>query len=93
MLNKAYAVGQDVVHDVRHTTHELVHAVEQPIANIYTEAKTVIGGTYNIGRMAIHLASYYFVGWLGWSAFGEFFPSEKRSIENSVSRAFKRPRY
>lgn len=91
-LNRAYNIGSDIVHDAVYLTHPLVHAVEQPIQNVYTEAKTVVQGTWNMSTSVVHLAAYWFMGWLAWTWFGDMFPNEQRMITNTASRAFKRAR-
>lgn len=91
-LDKAKHFGESTIHDLQYVTHPFVHALEQPISNVYTEAKTVVVGAWNVSHSVIHLASYWIIGWLSWSFFGELFPAEKRAITNSVTRAFKRAR-
>lgn len=92
LLSKAYHAGTAAVHDVIHFTHPYVHAIEQPISNIYTETKTVVTGAWNVSNSIIHLAAYWFIGWMAWGWFGDIFPNEKRAITSSVSRAMKRAR-
>jgi hypothetical protein len=91
-LNRAYHLGADVVHDAVYLTHPLVHAIEQPIQNVYTEAKTVVHGSWNMSHSVMHLAAYWFMGWLSWTWFGDVFPREQGMITDTVSRAFKRAR-
>lgn len=91
-LNSTYQMGADVVRDMVYVTHPLVHAIEQPISNVYTEAKTVVSGAWNLSHTVIHLSAYWFLGWMAWGWVGDVFPAEKRAIENSVSRAMKRAR-
>lgn len=92
LLSRAAHLGSDIVHDVVYLTHPLVHAVEQPVANIYTEAKTVVTGAWNASHAVIHLAAYWFVGTMAWDFLGAYFPREKRMITGAVDRVFKRPR-
>jgi hypothetical protein len=91
-LNSTYQFGSDIVQDVIYTTHPLVHAIEQPIANVYTEAKTMMTGAWNASHAIIHLSAYGFLGWMAWEWVGDLFPNEKRAITNSVNRAMKRAR-
>lgn len=92
-LNTSAHLGADVVRELMYVTHPLVHAVEQPIANVYTEAKTVVTGAWNVSHSIIHLSAYGFLGWMAWGWVGDIFPAEKRAITNSVSRAMKRARF
>ena len=93
LLHTTYHLGADVVRDMVYVTHPLVHAIEQPISNVYTEAKTVVSGAWNISHSMIHLSAYWFLGWMTWSWIGDLFPSEKRAIESTVLRAMKRARF
>lgn len=93
LLDQAYRFGSDLVNDVQYYTHPLVHAVEQPIANVYTEAKTVVNGAWNMSHSLIHLGAYWVAGWLAWEFVGEYFPREKRMLTDTMNRAFKRARY
>ena len=85
-------VGAAVLHEVTESTHQLVHAVEQPIQNIVRDTKQIVGGLHRVVRGVTHLVPYGVGGWLIWTAFDMYFPSEKRALDNSLSRAAKRMR-
>ena len=85
-------MGSAALHEVSETTHQLVHAVEQPIQNIARDSQEIVGGLYRVVRGAVHLAPYGVGSWLVWTAFGSYFPTEKRALNTSLSRASKRMR-
>ena len=80
------------VHEVTETTHNLVHAVEQPIQNIVNDSKQVVGGLYTLAQGAMNFAPYWVGAWLAWTAFEMYFPGEKRALDNTLGRAYKRMR-
>lgn len=86
------SVGQSVLHETSTGAHELVHAVEQPIQNIVQDSKVVVGGLYSLSQNVLGLAPYWVGGWLVWTAFGMYFPSEKRALDRSLYGAAKRMR-
>lgn len=86
------STGSDIINDVKYITHPLVHAVEQPITNVFTESRAVGTGLYNISDSLFRLGVYWMGGWLAWTWAENVFPSETRTIKSSVSRAWKRAR-
>ncbi len=92
LLNKMGTMGMDIVNDVVYYTHPLVHAIEQPITNVYQETKAVGMGLYNISDSVIRLGVYWMGAWLAWTWAEEYFPDETRYVTDSVERAWKRAR-
>lgn len=82
LMHTMQQLGTDVVQDVVYVTHPLVHAIEQPLAGVWTETKTVVQGTWNMSHSLFRLAAYGTGGWLMWTWAGEYFPRQKRSIED-----------
>lgn len=87
--------GREVVSEISHVTHPLVHAIEQPISNAYHETQTIMtrGGraSWILGTV-YNMALYSAAAWLTWTLFGDIFPSEKRSLEYAFQRGVKRLR-
>lgn len=92
LLNKMVSTGSDVVNDVLYLTHPLVHAVEQPITNVFHETKVVGTGLYNMSDSIVRLGVYWMGGWLAWTWAESMFPYETRNVKKYVSRAWKRAR-
>lgn len=91
-MNNVMHAGSDIVQDVIHVTHPLVHAVEQPITNIFTETRAVGSGVASMSGSLIRLSAYWMGGWLLWTFVEDLFPSETRQIKRTVDRAWKRAR-
>lgn len=91
-VNRVITAGSDIVQDVIHVTHPLVHAVEQPITNVFTETKAVGSGVMNMSGSLFRLGVYWMGGWLLWTFVEDVFPSETRQIKRTVDRAWKRAR-
>ena len=89
---KMQAMGVSVVQDVRYVTDPLIHKLEQPLTNMYTDAKTIAVDLWSLSQVAARLAAYWLGGWLLYSFAGSLFPREKRMLEDTVSRAWKRYR-
>lgn len=81
------------VHDSNWNQHSLVHAIEQPITNIVHETKTVINGTWKMSDSIVRLGAYWVGAWMIYTVVGDMFPRERRSLEDTVSRAWKRARF
>lgn len=92
ILNKMKAVGVEVVQDARYVIDPLIHSLEQPLTNMYTDAKTVAIDLWSVSQVTARLAAYWLGGWLLYSFVGSLFPREKRMIEDTLSRAYKRVR-
>lgn len=92
LIPKVRQLGVDVVRDVRYVTDPLVHSLEQPLTNLYTDARTAVTDMWSLGQVGAKLATYWLGGWLVYSFVGSVFPREKRMIENTVVRAWKRVR-
>lgn len=86
------AGGVEVIREITDITHPLIHAIEQPIQNVFHEAKEVIQMPTHLFTLGVNLGTYFVMGWLGWTAFSEMFPREKRMLVNGIDRAFKRTR-
>lgn len=92
LLNKMVSTGSDVVNDVLYITHPLVHAVEQPITNVFHETKVVGAGLWNVSDSIVRLGVYWMGGWLLWTWAETVFPTETRTVRRTVGRAWKRAR-
>lgn len=92
IIHKMKALGMDIVQDVRYVTDPLIHSIEQPLTNMYTEAKTVATDLWSITHTVARFAAYWLGGWLIYSFVGSLFPREKRMLEDTLSRAYKRVR-
>lgn len=82
----------DTVNDIIHVTHPLVHAVEQPITNVFTETRAVGAGVYSMSGSLLRLSAYWMGGWLVWTFIEDLFPRETRTLKRNVGRAWKRAR-
>lgn len=91
-LPKMRDLGVGVVRDVRYVTDPLIHSLEQPLSNLYTDAKTVATDLWSISQVTVRIAAYWLGGWLLYSFVGSLFPREKRMLEDTVYRAWKRVR-
>ena len=91
-LQPAVGFGQAALHELNDIVHPLVHAVEQPITNVVRDSEVVVGGLYQVTRGVIGLFPYYVGGWLLWTAFQTYFPSEAQGVTGSLGRAAKRMR-
>lgn len=89
---KMRKLGVDVVQDVLYVTSPLIHSIEQPLSNLYTDAKTVSTNLWSISQVGARLAAYWLGAWLLYSFVGYLFPREKRMLESTVSRTWKRIR-
>lgn len=85
-------LGQGVVHEVTEVTHPMVHALEQPLTNVYQESRVVVGGMYHVVRGMIGLLPYGMSAWLIWSFVDTYLPDETEAVRGMVDRAAKRMR-
>lgn len=92
IVPKMKAVGATVVQDVRYVTDPLIHKLEQPLTNLYTDATTIVTDMWSIASTASRLAAYWLGAWLTYSFVGSLFPREKRMLEATIDRAWKRVR-
>lgn len=87
-----YTTAKDVVHEASHVTHALVHAIEQPLAGVWTEAKTVAQNGWNVTHVVFRIAAFWTGGWLAWTWLGNTFPQQKRMLTDTLMITNKRAR-
>lgn len=92
MVHKVKAGGLAMVHEISDITNPLIHAVEQPIQGFMKEAKEIVPVPQFLYNTTVKLGTYFAVGWLGWTAFSETFPVEKRMLMQGIDRVIKRSR-
>ena len=86
------SVGRGVVHEVTEVTQPMVHALEQPLTNVYQESRVVVGGMYHVVRGMIGILPYGLSAWLIWSFVDTYLPEEGAAVRGVVDRAAKRMR-
>lgn len=84
--------GYSVLSEIGDVLSPIVHAIGQPIQNVWHDSVEVASSLTNAGQAVVRLGTYGTIAWLGWSAFGMYFPEEKYAVEESVDRALKRAR-
>lgn len=91
-IHKVHASGTDAVREVSHMVSSSVHALTTPIANAYHETVTTITEPLSGTQRVYHFLVYGLGGWLTYEFVGGLFPREKRALEGSMQRAWKRIR-
>lgn len=84
--------GSQLIQELGHAIHPLVHAVEQPIDNVVRNTTNVVSGVFRLNLALLAALPYAAVAFMGWTFVGNFFPREKRRLEASVGSAVRRIR-